>query len=202
MAFATALGRVNRQLERLLHGVLLFLLASFIVLIVYQIVSRNLGFLPRLYWTEEMSRFAFQWMIMLGTAIGVLHADHFVLEAFPRGSRPDRVTRVIRDVACLIVGLIFVVFGQAFALSGFNRIASASQLPMVVTYSTFLVSGVLIVLFSLQRLLMTASRGVDAMESELDTPSEIDELIDPAHPSAPPTQEFDLPSSHEKETSR
>ncbi|MEG3116957.1 TRAP transporter small permease [Salinicola sp. 4072] len=202
MAFATALGRVNRQLERLLHGVLLFLLASFIVLIVYQIVSRNLGFLPRLYWTEEMSRFAFQWMIMLGTAIGVLHADHFVLEAFPRGSRPDRMTRVIRDVACLTVGLIFVVFGQAFALSGFNRIASASQLPMVVTYSTFLVSGVLIVLFSLQRLLMTASRGVDAMESELDTPSEIDELIDPAHPSAPPTQDFDLPSSHEKETPR
>ena len=202
MAFATALGRVNRQLERLLHGVLLFLLASFIVLIVYQIVSRNLGFLPRLYWTEEMSRFAFQWMIMLGTAIGVLHADHFVLEAFPRGSRPDRVTRVIRDVACLTVGLIFVVFGQAFALSGFNRIASASQLPMVVTYSTFLVSGVLIVLFSLQRLLVTASRGVDAMESELDTPSEIDELIDPAHPSAPPTQDFDLPSSHEKETPR
>ena len=202
MAFATALGRVNRQLERLLHGVLLFLLASFIVLIVYQIVSRNLGFLPRLYWTEEMSRFAFQWMIMLGTAIGVLHADHFVLEAFPRGSRPDRMTRVIRDVACLTVGLIFVVFGQAFALSGFNRIASASQLPMVVTYSTFLVSGVLIVLFSLQRLLVTASQGVDAMESELDTPSEIDELIDPAHPSAPPTQDFDLPSSHEKETSR
>lgn len=202
MAFATALGRVNRQLERLLHGVLLFLLASFIVLIVYQIVSRNLGFLPRLYWTEEMSCFAFQWMIMLGTAIGVLHADHFVLEAFPRGSRPDRMTRVIRDVACLTVGLIFVVFGQAFALSGFNRIASASQLPMVVTYSTFLVSGVLIVLFSLQRLLMTASRGVDAMESELDTPSEIDELIDPAHPSAPPTQDFDLPSSHEKETPR
>lgn len=202
MAFATALGRVNRQLERLLHGVLLFLLASFIVLIVYQIVSRNLGFLPRLYWTEEMSRFAFQWMIMLGTAIGVLHADHFVLEAFPRGSRPDRMTRVIRDVACLTVGLIFVVFGQAFALSGFNRIASASQLPMVVTYSTFLVSGVLIVLFSLQRLLVTASQGVDAMESELDTPSELDELIDPAHPSAPPTQDFDLPSSHEKETPR
>lgn len=64
MTFATALGRVNRQLERVLNGVLLFLLASFIVLIVYQIASRNLGFMPRLYWTEEMSRFAFQWMIM------------------------------------------------------------------------------------------------------------------------------------------
>ncbi|WP_110709899.1 TRAP transporter small permease [Salinicola sp. CR57] len=190
MAFAMTLGRVNRQLERFLNGVLLLLLASFIVLIVYQIASRNLGFMPRLYWTEEMSRFAFQWMIMLGTSIGVLHADHFVLEAFPRGSRPDRVTRVIRDVACLLVGMIFVVFGFGFLLSGFDRIASASQLPMVVTYSTFFVSGVLIVLFSLQRLLLTMRHGVDAMERELDTPSEIDELG-----AAPPTQTLDTPEN-------
>ncbi|WP_110715810.1 TRAP transporter small permease [Salinicola acroporae] len=188
MAFAMTLGRVNRQLERVLNGVLLLLLASFIVLIVYQIASRNLGFMPRLYWTEEMSRFAFQWMIMLGTAIGVLHADHFVLEAFPRGSRPDRMTRVIRDIGCLLVGIIFVVFGFGFLLSGFDRIASASQLPMVVTYSTFFVSGVLIVLFSLQRLLLTMRHGVDAMERELDTPSEIDELG-----AAPPTQTLDTP---------
>tara|TARA_B100000378_G_scaffold264459_1_gene248216 strand:- start:1069 stop:1635 length:567 start_codon:yes stop_codon:yes gene_type:complete len=185
-----ALGRVNRQLERFLNGVLLLLLASFIVLIVYQIASRNLGFMPRLYWTEEMSRLAFQWMIMLGTAIGVLHADHFVLEAFPRGSRPDRITRVIRDVACLLVGVIFVVFGFDFLRSGFDRIASASQLPMVVTYSTFFVSGLLIVLFSLQRLLVTMAHGVDAMERELDTPSEIDELRD-----APPTQILDSPEN-------
>ncbi|NRB56662.1 MAG: TRAP transporter small permease [Salinicola sp.] len=190
MPFAMALGRVNRQLERFLNGVLLLLLASFIVLIVYQIASRNLGFMPRLYWTEEMSRFAFQWMIMLGTAIGVLHADHFVLEAFPRGSRPDRITRVIRDVACLLVGVIFVVFGFDFLRSGFDRIASASQLPMVVTYSTFFVSGLLIVLFSLQRLLVTMAHGVDAMERELDTPSEIDELGD-----APPTQILDSPEN-------
>lgn len=190
MPFAMALGRVNRQLERFLNGVLLLLLASFIVLIVYQIASRNLGFMPRLYWTEEMSRFAFQWMIMLGTAIGVLHADHFVLEAFPRGSRPDRITRVIRDVACLLVGVIFVVFGFDFLRSGFDRIASASQLPMVVTYSTFFVSGLLIVLFSLQRLLVTMAHGVDAMERELDTPSEIDEPGD-----APPTQTLDSPEN-------
>ncbi|WP_110684837.1 TRAP transporter small permease [Salinicola aestuarinus] len=190
MTFATALGRINRQLERALNVVLLFLLASFIVLIVYQIVSRNLGFLPRIYWTEELSRFAFQWMILLGTAIGVLHADHFVLEAFPRGSRADRLTRVIRDVACCVVGAIFVLFGFDFLLSGFQRTASASQLPMVVTYSAFFVCGLLIVSFSLQRLLLTAAHGVDSMQRELDTPSEIDELG-----TAPPTQELTTAST-------
>lgn len=184
MSVIAALGRFNRGLERVLNVVLLMLLAGFIALILYQIASRNLGFLPTVYATEELSRFAFQWMILLGTAIGVLHADHFVLEAFARKSVMGRLTRTLRDLACLSVGIIFIVFGQGFAVSGFNRIASASQLPMVVTYSTFLVCGVLIVLFSLQRLLLSATQGLEAMERELDTPSEIEET-------APPTTDID-----------
>ena len=78
----SALTRLNRVLEKILYALLLALLFGFIALIIYQILSRNLPLLPRLFWTEELSRFAFQWMIMLGTAVGVLHADHFVLEAF------------------------------------------------------------------------------------------------------------------------
>jgi hypothetical protein len=59
---------------------------------------------------------------------------------------------------------------------------------MVVTYSAFLVCGVLIVLFSLQRLLLGATQGFDAMERELDTPSGIEET-------APPTTEIDTLST-------
>ena len=142
------LSRLNRLLERGLYLILLALLTGFIALIIYQIVSRNLPLLPRLYWTEEFSRFAFQWMIMLGTAVGVLHADHFVLEAFPRGSRADLVTRWIRDLACLAVGIIFIVYGKDFALSGLRRHATASGLSMIYVYSVFLISGIFISLFS------------------------------------------------------
>ncbi|SFI08446.1 TRAP transporter small permease [Modicisalibacter xianhensis] len=170
------LSRLNRGLERVLHLVLLALLMGFIALIIYQIVSRNLPLLPRLYWTEEFSRFAFQWLIMLGTAIGVYHADHFVLEAFPRGSRPDTATRLFRDLACLAVGVIFIVYGKDFALSGLRRKATASKLPMIYVYSVFVVSGVFIVLFSLERLLHTALHGMKSMESALNTPNELDEV--------------------------
>lgn len=171
------LSRMNRLLERLLHLVLLALLFGFITLIIYQIVSRNLPLLPRLYWTEEFSRFAFQWMIMLGTAIGVLHADHFVLEAFPRGSRLDRVTRWLRDLACLTVGVIFVVHGKDFALSGLRRSATASGLSMIYVYSAFTVCGVLIVLFSAQRLLHAILHGMPRMEAALNTPNEVEEAL-------------------------
>ncbi|GHB06265.1 TRAP transporter small permease [Modicisalibacter luteus] len=172
----TGLSRLNRGLERMLHLVLLALLMGFIVLIIYQIVSRNLPILPRLYWTEEFSRFAFQWMIMLGTAIGVYHADHFVLEAFPRGTRPDMATRLFRDLACLAVGVIFIYYGKDFAISGLRRKATASKLPMIYVYSVFVTSGVFIVLFSLERLLYTALHGMNAMEKALNTPNELDEI--------------------------
>ncbi|MBN8413054.1 MULTISPECIES: TRAP transporter small permease [Halomonas] len=176
--FLDLLARINRALEKLLHWVLLALLFGFIALIIYQIVSRNLPLLPRLYWTEEFSRFAFQWMIMLGTAIGVLHADHFVLEAFPRGSRADRLTRWIRDLACLAVGTIFVVHGQEFALSGLRRSATASGMSMIFVYATFMVCGVFIMLFAIERLVRAALDGLDSMEAAMNTPDPVQESID------------------------
>lgn len=170
------LAQLNRFLERVLHWILLSLVLGFVLLVIYQVISRNLAFMPSLYWTEEFSRFAFQWMVMLGAAVGVLHADHFVLEAFPRGSRADLATRVIRDLACLAIGIIFVFHGHEFALSGLRRNATASGLSMIYVYSTFMVSGVFILLFSVQRLLHTLLHGLDAMEAALNTPSEIETL--------------------------
>lgn len=170
------LAQLNRFLERVLHWILLSLVLGFVLLVIYQVISRNLAFMPSLYWTEEFSRFAFQWMVMLGAAVGVLHADHFVLEAFPRGSRADLATRVIRDLACLALGIIFVFHGYEFALSGLRRNATASGLSMIYVYSTFMVSGVFILLFSVQRLLHTLLHGLDAMEAALNTPSEIETL--------------------------
>ncbi|WP_081949049.1 TRAP transporter small permease [Litchfieldella xinjiangensis] len=191
-----ALAWLNRVLERVLHVLLLALVFGFTLFIIYQVMSRNMPFMPRLYWTEEFSRFAFQWMVMLGAAVGVLHADHFVLEAFPRGSRADLATRVIRDLACLTLGIIFVYHGKEFALSGLRRNATASGLSMVYVYSAFMVSGVFIVLFSLQRLLHAVLHGWDAMEEALNTPQEIDTLdtgdseptlLDSRYPSADTT---------------
>jgi len=173
----SALTRLNRVLEKILYAILLALLFGFIALIIYQIISRNLPLLPRLFWTEEFSRFAFQWMIMLGTAVGVLHADHFVLEAFPSGTRADQMTRWARDLACLVTGIIFVWFGKDFAISGLRRSATASGISMIYVYSVFTACGGFIILFSLERLLYAALHGMPAMEKVLNTPNAVDDMM-------------------------
>ncbi|MCA0928240.1 TRAP transporter small permease [Ruegeria profundi] len=161
------LDAFNKWLEKVLEWVLLGLLGLFLSLILYQVVSRNLPVLPTIYWTEEFSRFSFQWAIMLGTALGVYHFDHFVLDAFPKNSRIDRFTRYSREIVLVIIAVFFIWSGWEFAETGWRRRSTAAQLPMFWVYVCFFASGVLMALFSLQRLLTLVTKGLDALEHEL-----------------------------------
>ncbi|WP_305988817.1 TRAP transporter small permease [Roseibium sp. MMSF_3544] len=169
------LDTFNRGLEKVLEWVLLALLAFFLSLILYQIVSRNLPVLPPIYWTEEFSRFAFQWTIMLGTALGVYHSDHFVLDAFPKNSRMDRFTRYLREIVLVLIAIFFIWSGWEFAETGWRRRSTAAQLPMFWIYVCFFTAGVVMALFMLQRVLTLLTKGLDKMELELNSlpPEEI-----------------------------
>lgn len=169
------LDALNRRLEKTLELTLLALLGVFLCLIFYQVVSRNIPILPTVYWAEEFSRFSFQWAIMLGTALGVYHSDHFVLDAFPQNSKTDRFTRYLREVILLVIAVFFIWAGWEFADSGWRRKSTAAQLPMFWVYICFFTTGVLMLLFMLQRILTIATKGLDAMERELNSlpPEEI-----------------------------
>lgn len=149
----SALEQANRRVERLLERALLLLLFVFVGLIVYQILSRNLPALPVIYWSEEMARFSFQWSIVLGTALGVLHADHFVLHVFKPGRRADRLFRLIAELFMAALAVYLLVYGWEFAESGWHRKSTAARLPMFWMYMTFSVCGAVMCLFCLQRLL-------------------------------------------------
>jgi TRAP-type transport system small permease protein len=163
------LERVNRHLERLLERMLQFLLFAFVGLIAYQILSRNLSALPVIYWSEELARFSFQWSIAFGTALGVLHADHFVLHAFKPGRRTDRTCRLIAELTMLALAFYLMIYGYEFADSGWHRKSTASRLPMFWMYITFTTCGSIMVLFSLQRLLGLWLHGFAYLERLGDT---------------------------------
>ena len=169
MPVQNILARLNRGLEKVIELILLFLLAFFLVLILYQVVSRNIPILPPIYWTEEFARFAFQWTVMLGTALGVYHSDHFVLEAFPRDSTMDRITRYLREFILLAIAIFFVTKGWEFAETGWRRKSTAAHLPMFWLYVTFFSCGVIMIIFKLQRLYLMFRYSLDTMEQQLNT---------------------------------
>ncbi len=82
---------------RLLKLLLTVLMAALIVPVTMQILSRYTGIIPRYIWTEEIARFCFVWIIMIGSMIAVRDGTHFDVDVLPRSA--DRRGRA-RPSAC------------------------------------------------------------------------------------------------------
>ncbi len=68
---------------RFLNGLLMLSVAILVFPVTLQIVSRWTDLLPHYIWTEEMARFLFIWMIMIGAMVGVREGTHFEVDLFP-----------------------------------------------------------------------------------------------------------------------
>ena len=64
--------------------------AMLIIPVSLQIFSRYTELIPAYIWTEEMARFLFIWMIMIGAMIGVRESAHFEVDVWPRARAARR----------------------------------------------------------------------------------------------------------------
>ena len=78
------LRRLTAAYAWLLSWLLVLSVAILIVPVTLQILSRFTGLIPSYIWTEEMARFLFVWMVMLGANVGLREGIHFVVDVWPR----------------------------------------------------------------------------------------------------------------------
>jgi TRAP-type transport system small permease protein len=110
---------VFRALLNRLHGALQWLLvasvAILIVPVMLQIFSRYVGFIPRYIWTEELARFCFIWMIMIGAMIAVREGTHFDVDLLPPlPPKANAILRFVTHFAMLLFAIVFLYFGYQF----------------------------------------------------------------------------------------
>ena len=77
-----------------------------------QMISRFTALIPAWIWTEEMARFLFIWMVMLGAMIGVRDGTHFDVDVWPElKPRTNALLRIVSMVFVLVFALVFVWYG-------------------------------------------------------------------------------------------
>ncbi len=139
---------------RFLQVVLTLLIAVLIVPVAMQILSRYVGFVPRYIWTEEIARFAFIWIIMVGAAIAVRDGSHFDVDLLPEAkSRAGRLlAKLIVNLSIGFAGLIFLVWGWDFAVLGSRQRSEIASLPMLSIYIAWPWAGLTWLLFVGERM--------------------------------------------------
>jgi TRAP-type C4-dicarboxylate transport system permease small subunit len=134
---------------RVLKVLLTLLMAVIIVPVAMQILSRYTSLVPRYIWTEEIARFCFVWIIMLGAIIGVRDNSHFDVDLFPRSSNPrvELALLMIKYAAMALVGLTFLRYGYDFAILGSRQRSEIASLPMLAIYIAWPLAGASWLLF-------------------------------------------------------
>jgi len=66
-----------------LKMILTILMGLIIVPVTMQIFARYVDFIPRYIWTEELARFCFIWIILVGAMIAMRKDEHFTVDLLP-----------------------------------------------------------------------------------------------------------------------
>src|SRR5437899_10941612 len=95
--------------------------AILIIPVTLQIISRYTALIPSWIWTEELSRFLFIWMVMLGAMIGIREHSHFEVDLWPDLPRkPAALLRIISHLSVLGSALGLVGWGFEFVRFGWG----------------------------------------------------------------------------------
>ncbi len=129
---------------RFLKGLLTALLAVMVVPVTLQIVTRYTGWLPRYIWTEEVARFCFVWLIMVGSAVAVREGAHFEVSLFPSPSEGRAAVRARLVVhGCMtVMAFVFTWFGIEFVRFGVDQQSEMTGINLAFIYAAFPVAGI------------------------------------------------------------
>ena len=149
--------RIVDVAHRVLSWLLVATVAILIIPVSLQIFSRFTELLPRYIWTEELSRFLFIWMIMLGAMIGVREGAHFDVDVWPELSeRANALLRIVSHLFILVFALVFVWYGIQFVEFGWEQTSELADLPMPFIFVAWPLAGSVWLLFLGERFVESA----------------------------------------------
>jgi len=133
---------------RLLDGMLIATVAILIIPVSLQIFSRFTALIPSYIWTEEMARFFFVWMIMIGAMVGIRDSAHFDVDLWPElAPRANALLRIVSNVFVLVFALVFIWYGIKFVQFGWDQNSELAELPMTFIFAAWPLAGFTWVLF-------------------------------------------------------
>jgi TRAP-type C4-dicarboxylate transport system permease small subunit len=140
---------------RFLKLLLTVLMAGLIIPVGMQILSRYTGIIPRFIWTEEIARFCFVWIILIGSMIAVRDGTHFDVDVLPHSANPtvELTMRLFVHVAVLAAALTFLRYGWDFAVLGSRQRSEIASLPMLAIYIAWPLAGASWALFTAEKMI-------------------------------------------------
>ena len=134
--------------QNVLTWVMAATLSVLIIPVSIQIFSRFTELIPAYIWTEELSRFCFIWMVMIGAMLGVRERLHFDVDVWSNlSARSDAVLRMVSNSLVLIFTGVTIWWGIEFTRFGWNQTSELAELPMWLIFIAWPLTGITWLMF-------------------------------------------------------
>ena len=149
---------MRKQIDRILSGFLIGVMALMVVNVTWQVVSRYvLG--DSSSWTEELTRFLLIWVGLLGAAYAAGQRLHLAIDLLPRRleGRPARRLDIVIQALMAFFALLAMVIGGSrlvYLTLTLKQTSAALGLPLGYVYLVLPLSGLLIIYYSLANILI------------------------------------------------
>lgn len=145
---------ISRKVNKIVGviGVILFIIMT--ISCVLQVFFRFI-LNDSLSWSEELSRFTFIWVHLIGTSLLIQskgHATVTVILDLLKG-KPRKFAEIIISLIIFINGAIMLYSGTILAINSRNNLSAALSVPMWVINSSVAVGGLLVMIESFVMLL-------------------------------------------------
>ena len=162
-------ARADRALDaamRWLSSICLVMLLGIVSVIV---LIRFYPFVA-LGWEDEIVELAFAWMIFLGSAAVWRSHQHIVIDFLPQalaGSRMGRVLEIMVDILVLGFLGVYTWYGWLLTIQAQGNTSPMLVLPRPIWYAAVPVSGVVMIGYTLVRMMRAVTRA-DAIRERKD----------------------------------
>lgn len=148
------------NLEKFLAAALALLMAMLVIDVTWQIITRFILNDPSSY-TEEIALFLMLWVSLLGAAYVFRRGGHLGLDILVNKLADDRKVLAQRfaDLVCLAFACVILIYGGLkLVLLNYelSQTSAALQIEVWKIYSVIPLSGLLIAIFSLERIIFGA----------------------------------------------
>ena len=151
------LAKVTHFAAELLLRVAAFGLVLMTVIVGWQVFGRYvLNSSPS--WSEQAALTLMIWYVLLAAAAGVREGFHIRIVALEEavGPKAKRGMRMVQDLIVASCGIAMTIWGGELVIRTWEHIIPSLGLPRGLAYLALPISGVLIALFSLERMLEEA----------------------------------------------
>lgn len=147
----------KKNIDSILEKTVVFLMASIVFAIVWQVVSRYVFNSPSEY-TDELSRYLLIWVGILGASYITGLKGHIALDFFVTKYMPNQLTYISffsNSLILLFAIVVFIVGGGrlVYITLSLGQVSSALQIPLGYVYTVMPLGGIIIVYYSIYNII-------------------------------------------------